>query len=39
MFKVLFKCDQELRVQSSSILENFNQTPSNSIEFPTLELP
>jgi hypothetical protein len=35
---VLSKYDQELLVQISSILENSNRNPSNSIEFQTLEL-
>jgi hypothetical protein len=33
------KCKPELLVQISSILESFNQIPSNSIEFQTPELP
>jgi hypothetical protein len=35
---VLPKYNQELLVQISSILENLNQNPSNSIEFQILEL-
>jgi hypothetical protein len=34
---VLSKEDQELLVQISSVLENSNRNPSNSIEFQTLE--
>jgi hypothetical protein len=29
-----FKCSQELLVQISSILENFNQIPSKTLELP-----
>jgi hypothetical protein len=35
---VLSKYNQELLVQTSSILENSNRNPSNSIEFQILEL-
>jgi hypothetical protein len=36
---VLSKCNQELLIQISSILENSNHIKPNSIEFQTLELP
>jgi hypothetical protein len=35
---VLSKYNQELLVQISSILENLNRNPSNSIKFQILEL-
>jgi hypothetical protein len=35
---VLSMYNQVLLVQISSILENLNQNPSNSIEFQTVEL-